>query len=226
MNDLDDDHLDAFFHAGDTGAYEGGPTHAASLVPLTVDEFDGSETDRGPTPEQLERRARYKRLVTRFVGTLGAVSLLGVVIRASQSREDVAASNHAAAPAAKTEPAAEVAAPRPEPRREEAVPSSVLALAATEPAGTPVPAPEVSPKGPVAKAEVAKVAPKTESVPNAAPKTVAARPSVHAETARAISASSVEVPKTESASLRPAVVTTSTSTRKSSGAPPTATFPD
>jgi hypothetical protein len=68
---------DAFFQRGDEGTYAGGP--ADSLPAGALDD----EADLVPpaTPEQLERRGRFKRLVAAIITTLGVGTVVTVVVR-------------------------------------------------------------------------------------------------------------------------------------------------
>lgn len=86
---LNEEEADAFFHEGDAGTYDGGP--ALSLAPVGMaDLIEDDETRLLPSPEQLARRARMKRLVITVVSTLAAGSALVFALRVTRSESDTA----------------------------------------------------------------------------------------------------------------------------------------
>ena len=69
-----DEEVDAFFKLGDEGTYAGGPH---SIAPVTrAGELGDDELAVGLSTEQLERRDRMKRLVTKVVGSLGTAVMV------------------------------------------------------------------------------------------------------------------------------------------------------
>ena len=69
-----DEEINAFFKLGDEGTYAGGPH---SIAPVTrAGELGDDELAVGLSTEQLERRDRMKRLVTKLVGSLGAAVMV------------------------------------------------------------------------------------------------------------------------------------------------------
>ena len=88
MASLDDSDADAFFRQGDDGTYSGGP--GDSIPAGVVNVFDDLDEDTLPrlTNEQIERRERYKKLVTGLVGALGVSAILAVGIRAVGNHTD------------------------------------------------------------------------------------------------------------------------------------------
>jgi len=133
LSKLGEIEADEFFKDGDEGTYGGGP--GDSLPAGTIDLL----ADEPPvlrTLAQIERRARYKRLVTTVVSTLGVGSMLLFAIRFSGSHGEEPAPAAASggitrgAPAAQSNALVAVAtqAPLPEP------PQLAVAPAPTEPA--------------------------------------------------------------------------------------------
>lgn len=112
MANLNDADADAFFRQGDEGTYSGGP--GDSIPAGVVNVFDDLDEEALPriTREQLERRDRYKRLVTGVVGALGVSVLLAAAVRVAGTRDDdvqkidavAVAANVAMPPASPPEP--------------------------------------------------------------------------------------------------------------------------
>lgn len=69
MSHLGDD-AEAFFQKGDEGTYDGGPQSLGPLARDAAHESDDLATE--VTPELLERRDRFQRIVKSVVGVLGA----------------------------------------------------------------------------------------------------------------------------------------------------------
>ncbi|HVW24841.1 MAG TPA: hypothetical protein VHC69_05695 [Polyangiaceae bacterium] len=69
MSHLGDD-AEAFFQKGDDGTYDGGPQSLGPVARDAAHESDDLATE--VTPELLERRDRFQRIVKTVVGVLGA----------------------------------------------------------------------------------------------------------------------------------------------------------
>lgn len=84
---LNDPDSEAFFRQGDEGTYSGGP--GDSIPTGVVNVFDDLDADTAPrlSREQLERRDRYTRWVTGFVGVLGATAVIAFFVRAVSGRD-------------------------------------------------------------------------------------------------------------------------------------------
>ena len=144
---------DRFFDEGDEGRYEGGP---ASLPPIE----DAPLPVIQRTPEQVERRAKFMRVVAAILGFLGVILLVGVWRGGLPgSKRQVVDTNSEPMPVATarpTTPAPTETAPAP---IVEPVPAPVDSAAVTPPE-EPEPEPEVAPAEPEPPKPVAKVRPR------------------------------------------------------------------
>jgi len=156
---------DQFFRAGDEGMYEGGH---ASLPPerLLSDSDDGTHLARiVRTPEQEARRAGLIRAVVFAMGFIGAIAVLGIVLK-NVSKKPVEATPAVLPPAPQPERAQEPPVPaRVEPAPPRPIPAPPEAT--QEPSAAPA---ATTPPAPIDTAKPAAEAPKPASEASAAPK--------------------------------------------------------
>lgn len=126
---------EAFFKKGDEGTYEGGPS---SIMPSSRDCPERVEADETLTTElmadQLERRSRMQRLVTKIVGGLGVGVLLLVPVRLRASN---AAATTAAKPVTAVTPPAVATLATLAPVQSPPAPPAPVVLAARAPSVSP-----------------------------------------------------------------------------------------
>jgi len=128
---------EAFFQKGDEGTYDGGPSSLQPSARDAAPEHEEALTTELST-EQLERRDRFKRLVTTIVGSLGVAVLILVPLRlgaSNASSEPQAAGFSAPAPTAEATAARELETPT--------VPARTAAPALPAVHATPVASPAV-----------------------------------------------------------------------------------
>jgi hypothetical protein len=99
---------EAFFRRGEEGTYAGGP---AESLPVGMLDVPGEDPTPPPTPEQLERRARFKRLVAAIVTTLGAGAVLAILVRLGGNAARPTESEVARAPAPAVVTKSEISSP-------------------------------------------------------------------------------------------------------------------